>query len=86
MDLMKFGPKAEGSSVYFKDPHRTELVSYYVFGLLSASRRLVRRDTGALFGPSMWNDIEVLLTQSLTETENMISGRRLAQGLHLAAR
>jgi hypothetical protein len=86
MDLMKYGPKAEGSSVYFKDPHRTELVSYYVFGLLSASKRLVRRDTGALFGPSMWNDIEVLLTQSLTETENMISGRRLAQGLHLAAR
>lgn len=86
MDLMKYGPKAEGSSVYFKDPHRTELVAYYVFGLLSASNRLVRRDTGALFGPSTWNDIEVLLTQSLTETENMISGHRLAQGLHLAAR
>lgn len=86
MDLMKYGPKAEGSSVYFKDQHRTELVSYYVFGLLSASNRLVRRDTGALFGPSTWNDIEVLLTQSLIETENMISGRRLAHGLHLAAR
>lgn len=86
MDLMKYGPKAEGSSVHFKDPHRTELVSYYVFGLLSASKRLVRRDTGALFGPSMWDDIKVLMSQSLTETENMISGRRLAQGLHLAAR
>ena len=23
MDLMKYGPKAEGSSLYFKDPHRT---------------------------------------------------------------
>jgi hypothetical protein len=86
MDLMKYGPKAEGSSVYFKDPHRTELASQYVYGLLWASTRLARRDSGALFGPSSWDDIAVLLAQSVAETENMISGRRLAQGLQLAAR
>jgi len=86
MDLMKYGPKAEGSSVYFKDPRRTELAAQYVFGLLWASKRLARRDSGALFGPSSWDDIAVLLAQSVVETENMISGRRLAQGLQLAAR
>jgi hypothetical protein len=86
MDLMKYGPKAEGSSVYFKDPHRTELAAQFVYGLLGASNRLVRRDSGALFGPSSWVDIEMLLAQSVAETENMISGRRLAQGLQLAAR
>jgi hypothetical protein len=86
MDLMKYGPKAEGSSLYFKDPHRTELAAQYVYGLLSASKRLVRIDSGALFGPSSWDDIEVLMAQSVAETENMISGRRLAQGLQLAAR
>jgi len=84
---MKFGPKGEGSSVYFKDPHRTELAAQYVYGLVSASSRLVRRgDSGALFGPSSWDDIEVLSSQSIVQTENMISGRRLAQGLQLAAR
>jgi hypothetical protein len=86
MDLMKYGPKAEGSSLYFKDPRRTELAAQYVYGLLWASKRLVRRDSGALFGPSSWDDIAVLLAQSVAETENMISGRRLAQGLQLAAR
>ena len=86
MDLMKYGPKAEGSSIHFKDPYRTELAAQYVYGLLWASRRLFRRDTGALFGPSSWEDIEVLLEQSIKQTENMIFGRRLAQGLHLAAR
>jgi hypothetical protein len=86
MDLMKYGPKAEGSSLYFKDPRRTELAAQYVYGLLWASKRLARRDSGALFGPSSWDDIEVLMAQSLAETENMISGRRLAQGLQLAAR
>lgn len=86
MDLMKYGPKAEGSSVHFKDPARTELASQYVYALLWASRRLVRRDSGALFGPSCWDDIETLLSQSVTQTENMISGRRLAQSLQLAAR
>jgi hypothetical protein len=86
MDLMKYGPKAEGSSLYFKDPHRTELAAQFVYGLLGASNRLVRRDSGALFGPSSWDDVEVLLGQSVAETENMISGRRLSQGLQLAAR
>jgi len=86
MELAKFGPKAEGSSVYFKDPHRIELASEYVCGLVSASSRLVRQDSYALFGPSSWDDIKVLLLQSIVETENMISGRRLAQGLQLAAR
>ena len=88
MNLMKYGPRAEGSStVYFKDPHRTELAAQFVYDLVSASSRLVRRgESGALFGPSSWDDIEVLLSQSTSETENMISGRRLAQGLQLAAR
>ena len=86
MDLMKYGPKADGCKVYFKDPHRTELAAEYVFGLLTASSRLVRRDGTALFGPSSWDDIDVLLSQSIDQTENMISGRRLAQGLQLAAR
>jgi len=86
MDLMKYGPKAEGSSVYFKDPQRIELASDYVYGLVSASSRLVRDDETALFGPSSWDDIDVLLSQSISETENMVSGRRLAQGLQLAAR
>jgi len=86
MDFMKYGPKAEGRNVYFKDPYKTELVSQYVYGLLWASRRLVRRDKGALFGPSSWDDIQVLLEQSIKQTENMVFGRRLAQGLQLAAR
>lgn len=86
MDLMKYGPNNMGETVRFKDPHRTELVSQYVYSLLWASRRLVRGDSGALFGPSSWDDIEVLLSQSIVQTKNMISGRRLAQGLQLAAR
>lgn len=87
MDLMKYGPKAEGSSVHFKDPHRTDLASQYVYGLVSASSRLVRRgDSGSLFGPSSWDDIEYLLSQSIVQTENLISGQRLAHSLQLAAR
>ena len=86
MELMKYGPKAEGSSVHFKDSYRTELATQYVYGLLWASRRLVKSDSSALFGPSRWDDIEVLLSQSITQTENMISGQRLAQSLQVAAR
>ena len=61
MELMKYGPKAEGSSVCFKDPHQIELATEYICGLVSASSRLVRRDGNALFGPSSWDDIEVLV-------------------------
>ncbi len=86
MDLMKYGPKAEGLSMYFKDPCRTELAAQYVYDLLRASKRLARRDSGALFGPLSWDDIAVLMAQSVAETKNMISGRRLAQELQLAAR
>merc|ERR1712194_715784 len=86
MELMKYGPKAEGLSVHFKDPYRTELAAEDVDALVSASSRLVRQDSSALFGPSSWGDIEVLLSQSIAETENMISGLRLSRGLHLAAR
>jgi len=86
IDLMKYGPKAEGSSVHFKDPHRTELAAQYVYCLVEASSRLVRRDESALFGPSSWDDVEVFFSQSIVQTENMISGRRLAQGLQLSAR
>ncbi len=85
MDLIKFGPKAEGSSVYFKDPLRTQLASSYACALVSASSRLVRKDDSVIFGPSSWDDVEVLLSQSITQTENAISGRRLAQGLQMAA-
>lgn len=85
MELIKFGPKAEGSSVYFKDPLRTQLASSYACALVSASSRLVRKDDSVIFGPSSWDDVEVLLSQSITQTENAISGRRLAQGLQMAA-
>ncbi len=85
-DLMKFGPKADGCKIHFKDPHRTELASEYVYSLLMASSRLVRRDGTALFGPSSFEDVSVLLSQSMDQTANMISGRRLAHGLHLSAR
>ena len=85
MDLIKFGPKAEGSSVYFKDPLRTQLASSYACALVSASSHLVRKDDSPIFGPSTWDDIEVLLSQSIAQTENAISGRRLAQGLQMAA-
>lgn len=84
-DLVKFGPKAEGSSVYFKDSLRTELATSYACALVSASSHLVRKDGSAIFGPSSWDDVEVLLSQSIDQTENAISGRRLAQGLLMAA-
>ena len=86
MDLMKYGPKADGANIYFKDPHRTELAAQFVYFLVGASNRLQRRDSAALFSPSSWNDIHVLFSQSMCETENCVSGRRLAQGLQLAAR
>jgi len=86
MDLMKLGPKADGVNIYFKDPHRTELAAQYVYSLLGSSNRLQRRDSSALFGPSSWDDIEVLFLQSVSETENSSSGARLAQGIQLAAR
>jgi hypothetical protein len=86
MDSMKFGPKADGANIHFKDSQRTELATQYVYCLLAASTRLQRRDSAALFGPSSWDDIEVLFLQSVSETGNSISGRRLAQGLQLAAR
>lgn len=86
MDLMKYGPKADGANIYFKDPHRTELAVQFVYFLLGASHRLQRRDSAALFGPSSWDDIEVLISQSVNETGNSVSGYRLAHGLQLAAR
>jgi hypothetical protein len=85
MDLLKYGPKSEGSSVYFKDPLHTELASSYAYALVEASSRLVREDESVLFGPSSWDDVKVLLSQSIDQTENAMSGRRLAQGLHMAA-
>ncbi|KAK1744280.1 hypothetical protein QTG54_004813 [Skeletonema marinoi] len=85
MDLIKYGPKAEGSSVYFKDPLRTQLASSYACALVTASSHLVRKDDSTIFGPSSWDDVEVLLSQSIDQTENTISGRRLAQALQMAA-
>lgn len=86
LDLVKYGPKADGSQSYFKDPQRTELASKYVYGLISSSSRLVRSDLSVLFGCSSWEDIETLLAQSIVQTEGLLSGRRLALGLHLASR
>ena len=87
MDMMKYGPSNAGSSVYYKDPHKTNLVSRYVHSLVSASSRLVRQgDNGALFGPTSWDDIDCLLSQSIVQTENSTSGQPLAHGLQLAAR
>ena len=83
MDLIKFGPQAEGSSVYFKDPLRTHIASSYACAL--ASSHLVRKDGSAIFGPTSWDDVEVILSLSIDQTENAISGRRLAQGLQMAA-
>eukprot|EP00804_Cyclotella_cryptica_P008951 CCRYP_012061-RB/>CCRYP_012061-RB protein AED:0.21 eAED:0.21 QI:1253/1/1/1/1/1/4/1202/882 len=80
------GPKADGHNVYFKEPFVTELTSQYVYGLIHHSKRLIRSDGTTLFGPSEWSDIESLLSQSIDQTENMVAGKRLADGLHLAAR
>jgi hypothetical protein len=84
--LMISGPKADGQNVFFKDPFRTELASQYVYSLVHQSKRLIRSDGSTLFGPSEWSDIESLLEQSTTQTEGMAAGKRLADGLHLAAR
>jgi hypothetical protein len=84
--LMINGPKADGQNVFFKDPFRTELASQYVYSLVHHSKRLIRSDGSTLFGPSEWSDIESLLEQSTTQTEGMTAGKRLADGLHLAAR
>ncbi|KAL7522379.1 hypothetical protein ACHAWX_007067 [Stephanocyclus meneghinianus] len=84
--LMVKGPKADGHNVYFKEPFMTELASQYVYGLIHHGKRLIRSDGSTLFGPSEWNDIESLLSQSIDQTENMVAGKRLADGLHLAAR
>jgi len=86
MELLKLGPKDNGRAVYFKDCYRIELTADYVLGILGASSRLVRADGTALFGPSSWEDIETLLEQSTAQTENVISGGRLAEALHLAGR
>ena len=86
MHLMKFGPKDNGKKVYFYDCHRIEIASRYVYGLVEASTRLVRADSSALFGPSSWEDIAVLLGQSIAQTNNVVSGRRLAEALHLSAK
>ena len=80
------GPKADGHSIFFKDPFRTELASQYIYNLIYHGERLIRSDGSALFGPSKWDDIESLLSQSMKQTENMVAGKRLADGLHLAAR
>ena len=43
MELMKYGPRDGAAGVYFKDPNRTSLASDYVYSLVKASKRLVRR-------------------------------------------
>jgi len=53
---------------------------------LGATDRLARADGAALFGPISYDDIQVLLEQSTAQTENVISGQRLAEALHLAGR
>jgi hypothetical protein len=80
------GPKADGHKVFFKDPFRTELASQYIYCLVKHGERLIRSDGSAIFGPSEWDDVESLLEQPIVQTENMVAGKRLADGLHLAAR
>lgn len=80
------GPKADGHNVFFKDPFRTELSSQYVYSIVHHSKRLIRSDGSALFGPSEWSEIESLLSQCIDQTDNIAAGKRLADGLHLAAR
>ena len=87
MGMMKYGPSNASCNVYYKDPLKTDLLSAYVYNLVSASGRLVRRgDSGALFGPLSWRDIEELLSQSIDQTISVSSPQALAQGLQLAAR
>lgn len=89
MCTLSVGPEflpIAGRAVYFKDCYRIELSADYVVGILEASSRLVRADGTALFGPSSWEDIKTLLEQSTAQTENVISGERLAEALHLASR
>eukprot|EP00984_Skeletonema_dohrnii_P007154 scaffold2581_cov84-Skeletonema_dohrnii-CCMP3373.AAC.9 len=51
-------------SFHYKNPLRTTFAGLYASALVSASARLVRRNGSAIFGPSSWDDIEVLLSQS----------------------
>ena len=53
---------------------------------MEASVRLARADSSALFGPSSREDIEVLLGQSIAQTNNVVLVQRLAEALHLSAK
>jgi len=69
---------------HYKNPMRTHFAHLYASGLVSASARLVRRNGKAIFGPSSWDDIEVLLSQS-TDRAVATSGIRLTHELQTAA-
>mmetsp|Transcript_31044 Transcript_31044/g.53093 ORF Transcript_31044/g.53093 Transcript_31044/m.53093 type:complete len:777 (+) Transcript_31044:1289-3619(+) len=71
-------------SFHYKNPLRTTFASLYASALVSASARLVRRNGSAIFGPSSWNDVEVLLSQS-TDRAVASSGIRLTHELQAAA-
>ncbi|KAK1738979.1 hypothetical protein QTG54_010295 [Skeletonema marinoi] len=71
-------------SFHYKNPLRTTFASLYASALVSASARLVRRNGSAIFGPSSWNDVEVLLSQS-TDQAVASSGIRLTHELQAAA-
>mmetsp|Transcript_3534 Transcript_3534/g.7430 ORF Transcript_3534/g.7430 Transcript_3534/m.7430 type:complete len:732 (-) Transcript_3534:2939-5134(-) len=71
-------------SFHYKNPLRTTFAGLYASALVSASARLVRRNGSAIFGPSSWDDVEVLLSQS-TERAVASAGIRLTHELQAAA-
>ena len=74
------------TGVSFYDGHRIETASQYVYSLVEASTQLVRANQNALFGPSSWEDVEYLLRQSITNTENLTSYHHLSEALHLSSK
>mmetsp|Transcript_22258 Transcript_22258/g.34382 ORF Transcript_22258/g.34382 Transcript_22258/m.34382 type:complete len:1367 (+) Transcript_22258:2215-6315(+) len=71
-------------SFHYKNPLRTTFAGLHASALVSASARLVRRNGSAIFGPSSWNDVEVLLSHS-TDRAVFSSGIRLTHELQAAA-
>ena len=74
------------TGVFFYDGHRIEIASCYTYSLVEASAQLVRANGNALFGPSSWEEVQYLLYQSITNTENVTSDHRLSEALHLSAK
>ena len=67
----------------YKAPLQLFIADKYASALVSMSARLVRHDGSAIFGPSSWEDIELLLSQS-TDLIKASSGTRLTRELQIA--